>query len=163
MLISQRSGDGWQLLCDGKELIHHSKSAPFATMIKLEKQYTANRGTVKTETVETARIFLTEVQEEANGVCFSGEGHTLRLTYAACEGGAELHFAPCRVREEGFRCLVVLTKGTNAPLEAPVPEAKGEDRLLWMTNKWLLCHPESPQAEKGAFVGIRGENRTVRL
>ena len=69
-----------------------------------------------------------------------------------------LHFAPCRVRAEGFNCLVVLTAGTNMPLEKVDPAAPGEEGLLWMRNKWLLCHPDSPQAQKGAFIGITGEN-----
>ena len=74
-----------------------------------------------------------------------------------------LHFAPCRVRPEGFNCLVVLTRGTNAPLERVDPRAPGEEGLLWMRNKWLLCHKDSPQAQKGAFVGITGENLTLSI
>lgn len=73
-----------------------------------------------------------------------------------------LHFAPCRISDAGFRCLVVLERGTNAPIELPGSDAVGETRLLWMRNKWLLCHPESPQAAKGAYVGIHGENLTVK-
>lgn len=69
-----------------------------------------------------------------------------------------LHFAPCRISDAGFRCLVVLERGTNAPVALPGPAAAGEEKLLWMRNKWLLCHPDSPQAAKGAYVGIRGEN-----
>lgn len=72
-----------------------------------------------------------------------------------------LHFAPCRISPEGFNCLVVLTRGTNGPLEHIDTAAPGETGLLWMKNKWLLCHPDSPQAQKGAFVGITGEN--IRL
>ena len=74
-----------------------------------------------------------------------------------------LHFAPCRVSKDGFRCLVVLPKGTNAPLEHIDTSAPGEEALLWMTNKWMTCHPDSPQARKGAFVGIEGENLKVHL
>ena len=74
-----------------------------------------------------------------------------------------LHFAPCRVRETGFTCLVVLEKGVNAPLERVDPAAAGEEKLLWMRGKWLLCHPDSPQAQKGAFVGIRGENLRLEI
>ena len=74
-----------------------------------------------------------------------------------------LHFAPCRVTKAGFRCLVVLERGTNAPIQLPDPSARGEDRLLWMRNKWLLCHPDSPQAAKGACVGIQGENLRLTL
>ena len=74
-----------------------------------------------------------------------------------------LHFAPCRVSEDGFNCLVILTRGTNAPLASVDTAADGEQALLWMQNKWLLCHPDSPQAQKGAYVGIRGENLRLRL
>ena len=69
-----------------------------------------------------------------------------------------MHFAPCRVSEGGFKCLVVLEKGTNLPLERVNTSADGEEKLLWMKNKWMTCHAESPQAEKGAFVGITGVN-----
>ena len=69
-----------------------------------------------------------------------------------------LHFAPCRIREDGFNCLVILQKGTNGVLEHIDTSAEGEEALLWMVNKWMVCHPDSPQAQKGAFVGIRGEN-----
>ena len=72
-----------------------------------------------------------------------------------------LHFAPCRVRPDGFNCLVVLEKGTNTPLERVDTAAPGEEALLWMRNKWLLCHPDSPQAAGGAFVGITGRNLTL--
>ena len=74
-----------------------------------------------------------------------------------------LHFAPCRVSKDGFRCLVVLPAGTNAPLERVDTAAPGEEALLWMTNKWMTCHPDSPQARKGAFIGIEGENLQVHL
>ena len=69
-----------------------------------------------------------------------------------------LHFAPCRISEDGFRCLVVLTKGTNEPLDRVDTLAPGEEKLLWMRNKWMTCHPDSPQRESGAFSGIQGEN-----
>lgn len=74
-----------------------------------------------------------------------------------------LHFAPCRITEEGFRCLVVLTLGTNEALDAVNTSAPGEEKLLWMRNKWMTCHPDSPQKEKGAFVGIHGENLQVKI
>ena len=74
-----------------------------------------------------------------------------------------LHFAPCRISEEGFRCLVVLEKGTNEALERVDPTAEGEEKLLWMRNKWMTCHPDSPQREKGAFAGIRGENLRLKI
>jgi len=69
-----------------------------------------------------------------------------------------LHFAPCRIKEEGFRCVVVLEKGTNEALDSVDTSAAGEEKLLWMRNKWMICHPDSPQAVKGAYAGISGEN-----
>ena len=74
-----------------------------------------------------------------------------------------LHFAPCRVAESGFRCLVILEKGTNEDLPQVNTAAPGEEKLLWMRNKWLTCHPDSPQAQQGAFQGIRGENLILKI
>ncbi len=77
----------------------------------------------------------------------------------ACELYATtLHFAPCRVSDEGFKSIIVLPAGTNYPL-ASIPEARDEEgKLLWMQNKWLIAHEESIPAGKGAFVGIVGNN-----
>lgn len=74
-----------------------------------------------------------------------------------------MHFAPCRISESGFNCLVVLEKGTNEVLPVVNTSASGEEKLLWMRNKWLTCHPDSPQKEKGAFVGISGENIALAI
>ncbi len=74
-----------------------------------------------------------------------------------------LHFAPCRVSENGFRCLVILEKGTNEALDTVNTAASGEEKLLWMRNKWLTCHPDSPQAKEGSYIGIFGENLTLKI
>ena len=69
-----------------------------------------------------------------------------------------LHYAPCTAQEGGFRCVVVLPKGTNE--ELPFETAKeGENRLLAAMNKWLIAH-EDAQIE-GAFCGLQGENVEV--
>ena len=68
------------------------------------------------------------------------------------------HFAPCRIHEEGFNCLVVLEKGVNAEFEEPVAVKTGEAAMLWRRGKWLIAHPDGPQAKLGAYVGIDGEN-----
>ena len=69
-----------------------------------------------------------------------------------------LHFCPCQVSDDGFICLVGLTKGTNLPLEEEAAEA-----LLFRKNKWLICH-EANQGliDKGVYPGIHGENYTVK-
>jgi len=73
------------------------------------------------------------------------------------------HFAPCRISEEGFKCLVVLEEGTNTPVSKVDTSAHGEEKLLWMKNKWLICHKDSPQAQKAAYVGLTGENLKVNI
>ncbi len=73
-----------------------------------------------------------------------------------------LHYAPCHTCPQcGFRVAVVLPKGTNT--EKPAFEPKCEEDS-WMTarNKWLLAHPESNEAKKGAHIGLRGENIDIK-
>ncbi|MBQ3880248.1 MAG: DUF4867 family protein [Oscillospiraceae bacterium] len=71
-----------------------------------------------------------------------------------------LHYAPCSVGDNGFRCVVVLPKDTNTEIEADLP-ATGESRLMTAKNKWLIAHPESGLDKDGAFVGLVGENLRV--
>lgn len=67
-----------------------------------------------------------------------------------------LHFSPCKLSENGFRCAIILSDKTNMDLEStPV------DKTLWKINKWLLAHKDSPQASNGAYVGIVGDNIEV--
>jgi hypothetical protein len=74
-----------------------------------------------------------------------------------------LHFAPCKVAEEGFKAAVILPEGTNQPLEDHVEKRTAEDELLFMRNKWLLAHPErKPLINKGAYPGIKGENIEIK-
>lgn len=69
-----------------------------------------------------------------------------------------LHYAPCHVdAAEGFRCAVVLPRGTNTDKPAIVNK-NAEDVLLRARNKWLLAHAEAPEAADGAWVGLVGEN-----
>ncbi|MBQ2668169.1 MAG: DUF4867 family protein [Clostridia bacterium] len=69
-----------------------------------------------------------------------------------------LHYAPCTAVEGGFKCVVVLPKGTNTGLEKREPKCL-EDKMLFARNKWLLVHPEA--AAPGQFVGLVGENITL--
>ncbi|MDR2474095.1 MAG: DUF4867 family protein [Tannerella sp.] len=71
-----------------------------------------------------------------------------------------LHFAPCKTMPEGFRCIVILPRGTNLPLENN--KSTFGDKYLFARNKWLLAHPERKQLiEKGAWAGIIGENTEI--
>lgn len=68
-----------------------------------------------------------------------------------------LHYAPCGINGAGFRCVVVLPKGTNYDIAQP--DNIKEDHLLAASNKWLLAHKEANIA--GAFEGLKGENISV--
>lgn len=69
-----------------------------------------------------------------------------------------LHYAPCTAQDGGFRCVIVLPKGTNEAL--PFETAKeGENRLLTAVNKWLIAHEEA--GIEGAFCGLKGTNLSV--
>jgi len=70
-----------------------------------------------------------------------------------------LHYAPCNAGKVGFRCAVVLPRGTNLPLETK--QHLFEDRLLFAKNKWLIAHPETDLGQQGAFVGLIGKNIMV--
>jgi hypothetical protein len=75
-----------------------------------------------------------------------------------------LHFAPCKVNEEGFKCVVILPANTNNPIEKINTSATGEERLLFMKNKWLIAHPErTALINKGAYPGIKGNNIRINI
>ena len=65
-----------------------------------------------------------------------------------------LHYAPCGINGAGFRCVVVLPKGTN--LEVSNKHITEEDKLLAASNKWLIAHEDAHI--DGAFNGLRGTN-----
>ena len=81
--------------------------------------------------------------------------------------GTTLHLSPLKTRDEGFKNIVILPKGTNTPLseqekeEAKNAHAKGhlESRLLLQKSKWVVAHPErEPLISQGAHPGVTGNN-----
>ncbi len=78
-----------------------------------------------------------------------------------------LHLSPCRTCDEGFRCVVILPKGTNTPLSAEEKQKRDESKdpesvLLLQKNKWVLAHPErKPLIDQGAHPGLLGENKEL--
>ena len=66
-----------------------------------------------------------------------------------------LHYAPCNAAEGGLKCIVILPKGTNAPIDFALTEDV-EDTLMMAKNKWLIAHEDA--AIENAFNGLRGEN-----
>jgi len=85
-----------------------------------------------------------------NADCFYAPEGTVLELYPGT-----LHLAPCRTNKNPFYALIILPEGTNYPLDR---EPTG---LLWMKNKWLLVHPESALAARGASVGILGPNLEI--
>lgn len=68
-----------------------------------------------------------------------------------------LHFAPCQVHSSGFRCGVILQRGTNAPI--PPEKRHG---AYFAQSKWLIGHAESRQVrEMHAACGLTGKNLEV--
>ena len=69
-----------------------------------------------------------------------------------------LHYCPCQVSADGFKCVVGLPKGTNTPLDT-----KPDDALLFAKNKWLISHNDNAALlAKGAAAGISGENYKIK-
>ncbi len=75
---------------------------------------------------------------------------------AVCLYPYTMHFSPCKLSDNGFRCAIILSDKTNMDLDK-----KADDKALWKVNKWLLAHKDSKQATLGAYVGIVGENIKV--
>lgn len=72
--------------------------------------------------------------------------------------GTTLHYCACQVSDAGFSCVIGLPKGTNDDIALP-----DKDRLLFMTNKWLICHDECESLiKKGAYPGLHGTNYDIK-
>ncbi len=69
-----------------------------------------------------------------------------------------LHYAPCSVNGQNFRCVVALPKDTNLDL-CVKPDVCSEDPLLVARNKWLIAHEDA--GIEGAFNGLKGVNVSV--
>lgn len=100
-------------------------------------------------------LVLGKMQEIENGVFDTAKAKAFLLPKGVAVEIYEtsLHYAPWGVDGNGFQIAIILPKGTNyaKPDGAECP-------LLWGSNKWLLAHPDSPEAKQGAYVGLKGEN-----
>lgn len=93
MLTSRVQRDKWSLVLNGETWLNSTPDKPFATACLREKDYTSNRGTVKVEIRETARIPLTHAEPAGQGaVRFSAEGHTLQVAPRKTACGVILDF-----------------------------------------------------------------------
>lgn len=73
-----------------------------------------------------------------------------------------MHYAPCSAKNgASFRVVIVLPKGTNVGMPK-FTIMNEEDTRVFATNKWLLAHPETGEAKKGAYVGLTGINIDIK-
>lgn len=89
--------------------------------------------------------------------CFLVPKGTMIEVYATT-----LHYAPCNADENGFKCVVVLPAGTNHDIKNPPEVFGGDAKLLFARNKWLIAHPDSGLDKDGAFIGLKGENLSLK-
>ncbi len=65
-----------------------------------------------------------------------------------------LHFAPCKIHDDGFRSIIILPRGTNTVLSDSLVAS-----YLFRKNKWLLVHEDAHWlCNQGAAPLLRGEN-----
>ncbi len=107
-------------------------------------------------------LFFGDVREMSNNQyqtsdakAFLIPANTMILLY-----GTTLHYAPCQTTAQGYRCLVALIKGVNSMLNDDVNQAQS---TLLATDKWLIAHAESHEANEGAVVGLLGTNYEVKI
>jgi hypothetical protein len=70
-----------------------------------------------------------------------------------------MHYAPAKP-DSPFRTIIVLPRLTNTEKPAACP-GNAEDKMLFARNKWLIAHPDAPEAKHGAYVGLTGANIDV--
>ncbi len=75
--------------------------------------------------------------------------------------GTTLHYAPCSAESDGYRVICVLPRGTNGD-RPEMENSSKEDELCTGTNKWIIAHKDAPEAQNGVYVGLYGENITLK-
>lgn len=122
-----------------------------------------HRGSELNVAADDVVLLLAPMQEIVDGKIDTAkvEAFLLPAGQAALLYETTLHYAPCTAEGgDGFRVAIVLPQGTNTAKPEMKP-GNGEDTLLWAANKWLLAHPDAPEAAQGAHVGLTGRNITL--
>lgn len=69
-----------------------------------------------------------------------------------------LHYCPCQVSDNGFKCVVILQKGTNTGLTRQV-----NDPRITAKNKWLIAHVDNKEKiNQGVIPGVLGINYRIK-
>ena len=80
------------------------------------------------------------------------EGTTVKMF------SSTLHYTPCQVCDDGFRCVVGLIKNTNTELDFDAI-----DKKLISRNKWLISHIDNDENRSQGFVmGVTGVNFDIK-
>lgn len=105
-------------------------------------------------------LILGEQKDIENGTYDTAKAKAFRVPAGVLVEvySTSLHYAPCHTDPaKGFRVLIALPEGTNTQ-KPEIPMKNAEDEWMTACNKWLLAHPDSPEAKDGAKVGLCGEN-----
>jgi hypothetical protein len=82
------------------------------------------------------------------------------------------HFAPIKVRDQGFRSVIILSKGSNGAIKKM---SESENSLYTMNmdenknrpfakNKWLYVHEDRMDlVDKGAYLNVYGDNSPIKV
>ena len=109
-------------------------------------------------------VLLLGRQQDAAGRSYDSGKLEAFLCPAGCAVelyATTLHYAPCSAKKgAAFRVVIVLPKGTNYDKPSITPKCD-EDKRLFARNKWLIAHPDAPEASQGAVVAITGENTDI--
>ncbi len=74
-----------------------------------------------------------------------------------------LHFSPCKVSDDGFKCGVILPYGTNMAFVTDEEKKASPDPLLFKTNKCIIAHPDNTNlVNLGAYPGLIGDNLMIQ-
>ena len=92
MLSFQNQSNGRTLVFGDRQVLSHSSDHPFATAIKREKTYEANRGTVKETVTEVERVPLVDLAEKDGAFTLSAKGHSLSVATTEQPDGVQLAF-----------------------------------------------------------------------
>ena len=119
-----------------------------------------HRGCEVIVSVEGAILLVAPMQEIRNNTLDTSkvEAFLLPAGNAVLIYETSLHYAPCNAPgNNGFRTIVALPRNTNTK-KPDIVKRNDEDKLLFARNKWLIAHPDSPEAKQGAYVGLSGIN-----
>lgn len=75
------------------------------------------------------------------------------------------HFSPIKVKDSGFKAVIILTKGTNLELETNISQEIFKENQIkpFAKNKWLFVHEDRMDlVEKGAYKKVVGNNTAFK-